>query len=81
MNYEALVLLADKKPVIGMGWEPASHMKTQEQGMKTWEAHWNSKVDSVGSGMKLELWVPQCMAWVLWIHKIPDGEDIEVHEK
>lgn len=28
--------------------------------------------------MKLESWVLQCMAWVLWVHKILDGEGIEV---
>jgi hypothetical protein len=58
----ALVLLADKKLVIGMGWGPGSHMKTWGRAMRTLEARWNLKVDRVGSGTKLESWVPQCMA-------------------
>jgi hypothetical protein len=80
-NEGALVLLADKKLVIGMGWGLGSHMKTWARAMQTLEARWNLKVDRVGSGTKLESWVPQCMAWVLWIQKIPDGEDIEMCEE
>ena len=80
-NEGALVPLVDKKLVIGMGWGPGSHRKTWERGMQTLEARWNLKVDRVDLDMKLESWAPQCMMWVLWIHKNPDGEGIEIHEE
>ena len=80
-NEGALVLLADKKLVIGMGWGPGSHMKTWARAMQILEARWNLKVDRVDSGTNLESWVLRYMAWVLWIHKIPDGEDRKMHEK
>ena len=73
--------VADMELVIGISWEAESHMKTWPQAMRIYEAHWNLYIDRVGSGTKLgSLFLP-CMARVLWIHKIPDGEDVEKCEE